>query len=306
MSATASFRALGTTAVVAVTDDAALPRARAAAEREIAAIDAACSRFREDSDLMRVNACAGSTVRVRPLLLDALRTALRAAAATGGLVDPTIGRTLRTLGYDRTFTLVRSRDGRSFRAHSSSVVGWRAVELDEDAATVRIPAGTELDLGATAKALAADRAARGAAEAAGCGTLVGLGGDVAVAGAPPEPGWPVRVADDHAADADAPGQTVALASGGIATSGTSVRTWRAGAAALHHIVDPRTGLPARTPWRTVSVAAESCVDANIASTAAIVLGDAAPQWLAARSLPSRLVTTGGVAESVAGWPQEAA
>ena len=114
----------------------------------------------------------------------------------------------------------------------------------------------------------------------------------------------MHVADDHAAAPAARGPTVAIASGGLATSGTSVRTWRAGRLDLHHIVDPRTGMPARTPWRTVSVAAASCVDANIASTAAVVLGDAAPAWLSARSLPSRLVSAGGAVRCIAGWPQE--
>ena len=304
MTATASFSALGTTAIVAVAEAAALDAAQAAVERELAGIDAACSRFRSDSELALVNASAGKAVRVGPVLLDALREALRAAAATDGLVDPTIGRTLRTLGYDRTFALVRARDGRTFRARSSLVSGWRSVALDEDASRVRIPRGTELDLGATAKALAADRAARAAAVAARCGVLVSLGGDVSVEGEAPQGGWAVRAADHHAAAPDAPGQTIAVETGGIATSGTAVRTWRAGRTVLHHIVDPRSGLPASTPWRTVTVAAATCVDANAASTAAIVLGDAAPRWLAERGLPARLVTVTGATDTVAGWPRE--
>ena len=171
---------------------------------------------------------------------------------------------------------------------------------------VRVPSGVELDLGATAKALAADRSARAAHEAAGCGVLVSLGGDVAIAGDAPPGGWSVRIADDHAAALDAPGPAVALAGGGLASSGTTVRRWRSGDAELHHIVDPRTGRPAETPWRTVSVAAASCVDANVAGTAAVVLGDAAPAWLAERRLPARLVARGGGALCVAGWPEDAA
>jgi thiamine biosynthesis lipoprotein len=181
------------------------------------------------------------------------------------------------------------------------VPGWRCVEVDERERVVRLPPGVELDLGATAKALAADRAAAAGAAAAGAGVLVSLGGDVAVAGPPPEGGWPILVADDHAR-LDEAGPTVAIESGGLATSGTAVRRWRAGGAVLHHLIDPRTGRPAVSPWRTVSVAGASCVDANIASTAAVVLGDAAPEWLGERRLPARLVSTAGDVALVAGWP----
>jgi thiamine biosynthesis lipoprotein len=135
--------------------------------------------------------------------------------------------------------------------------------------------------------------------------LVSLGGDVAVAGEPPIGGWSIQLADDHAAPPDGPGPVVAIHSGGLATSGTTVRRWRSGRIELHHIVDPRTGRPAVTPWRTVSVAAASCVDANIASTAAILLGPAAEGWLLGRQLPARLVDTAGATVRVAGWPSEA-
>jgi FAD:protein FMN transferase len=177
--------------------------------------------------------------------------------------------------------------------------------MDPERRAVRVPAGSELDLGATAKALVADRAASSACAAAGCGVLVSLGGDVAVAGEPPSRGWPIRVADDHAAGLDAPGPVVSIAGGGLATSSTAVRRWRAGEVELHHIIDPRTGRSAVTPWRTVTVAAATCVDANVAATAAIVLGGDAPAWLAARALAARLVSETGAATCAAGWPAEA-
>jgi FAD:protein FMN transferase len=299
-----SLPALGTTATLCVTDERALGRARAVLEQELAEIDEACSRFRHDSELARLNAAAGRPVPVSASLLEAVEVALRAAASTGGLVDPTVGRTLRLAGYDQTFELVRLRDVRSFRARFASVPGWRQVELDAEQGTVRIPADAELDLGATAKALAADRSAAAAAAVAG-GVLVSLGGDVAFAGEPPVGGWRIRIADDHAAPLDGPGPVVSIRSGGLASSGTAVRRWRAGRVELHHIVDPRSGRPARSPWRTVSVAAGSCVDANVASTAAVVLGAAAPGWLASRRLPARLVGAAGAVVCVAGWPGEA-
>jgi thiamine biosynthesis lipoprotein len=299
-----AFRALGTTVVVATADSTREDAARAAVERELDAIDRACSRFRDDSELSRVNRAGGAAVAVSPLFLEALRVALDAARATGGLVDPTVGRALRTAGYDSTFRVVASRDGDTFRAQFSEVPGWQAIAVDEDAATVRVPPGVELDLGATAKALACDRAAAAAATVAG-GALVSIGGDIAIAGDVPDGGWPVRIAEDHAAALDGPGPTVALESGGLATSSTTVRRWRSGETELHHLVDPRTGHPAGSNWRTVSVAAATCVDANIASTAAFLVDDA-PAWLEARRLPARLVSTGGATTMVAGWPRDAA
>jgi thiamine biosynthesis lipoprotein len=306
VTAAASFPALGTTATVVVAEPAALQAARAAVEHELAAFDAACSRFRDDSELSRVNRAAGRPVRVGPVLLDGIRTALDAARRSGGLVDPTMGRPLRLAGYDRTFRLVAARDPGGFVARFEHAAGAGRVDLDEACSLVRVPEGVELDLGATAKALAADRAAAAAAEAASCGVLVSLGGDIAIAGEPPRGGWLVRVADDHRASLDGPGPVVALAVGGLATSGTAVRRWRAGEAELHHVLDPRTGRPAKTPWRTATVAAATCVHANTASTAALVLGDDAPVWLEERGLPARLVPREGAVVGVAGWPKEEA
>jgi thiamine biosynthesis lipoprotein len=305
--ASVSFPALGTTALLCVTDADGLPAARAELERELAEVDAACSRFRDDSELVRLNAAAGAgPTAVEPLLLEAVEVALEAARTTGGLVDPTVGRTLRLAGYDRRFVAVRSRDGASFRPRFSSVPGVSAVHLDRERGTIALEQGVELDLGATAKALAADRSARSAAAAAGTGALVSLGGDVAVAGPAPAAGWAVRVADDHAAPLDGPGPTVAIASGGLATSGTAVRHWSASGIRFHHIVDPRTGRPALTPLRTVTVAAASCVAANVASTAAVVLGEEATAWLAARGVAARLVRATGEVELVGRWPEDSA
>ena len=305
MTTATSFPALGTTAVVAVTEPARLERARTAVAAELAEFDVACSRFRSDSELSRAH-LAGGAVRVGPLLLEALCTALDAAAATGGLVDPTIGRTLRLAGYDRTFRLVAARDGSSFSAAFERVPGWHAVDLDPATSTLRLPPGVELDLGATAKALAADRSAYAARAAAGCGVLVSLGGDIAIAGDAPAEGWPVLIADDQAAPPDGGGPVVSLMGGGLATSSTTVRRWRSGDAELHHVIDPRTGRPAVTPWRTVTVAAATCVDANTASTAALVLGGDGPAWLEERRLPARLVARDGARTHVADWSADTA
>jgi thiamine biosynthesis lipoprotein len=303
MQATMQFRAIGTTAVVAVTDSGELDRARAAVQETIAAFDRACSRFRDDSELCALNAAAGKPVRVSPLLLEAVAAALRAAQLTDGDVDPTVGQALIALGYDRDFDEVLARPR---RVRFATVPGWRTLELHQAASTVRVPRGVTVDLGATAKALAADHAAAAAHAICGCGVLVSLGGDIAFAGeAPAEQGWRIRVTDDHRSDVTAPGQWIALNGGGLATSSITTRSWRPdGGATVHHLIDPATGHSVSSAWRTASVAASSCLDANIASTAAIVRGERALAWLVERGLPSRLVDRDGHARHVAGWPTE--
>jgi thiamine biosynthesis lipoprotein len=304
VTARASFPALGTTAVVAVTDAAALADARSLLARELAALDRACSRFRPDSELSRANARAGRAVEVGPLLAEAVAAALDAARLTGGLVDPTLGSELRRAGYDRPFELVRARAGWRLEPGARRRSPWREVELDRERGLLRVPRGSELDLGATAKAFAADRAAALIARRSGAGVLVSLGGDIAVAGDAPSGGWCVQIADDHAAPLDRAGHRVAIRSGGLATSSTTVRRWRTSRGEAHHLLDPATGAPAVTPWRTVSVAAVACLDANVASTAAVVLGSGAAAWLRARLLPARLVDRDGGVVRVGGWPAE--
>jgi thiamine biosynthesis lipoprotein len=300
--ATASVRALGTTALVAVTEPRALPAARRLLVRDLRALDLACSRFRHDSELAALNRAAGAAWPASGLLREAVRGALRAAEITGGLVDPTVGRALRLAGYDRTFARLELRDGRVFRPVFERAGHWQAVQVDDAAGTVQVPPDVELDLGATAKALAADRIAANVARETGAGVLVSIGGDVAVAGEPPEDGWSVGIADDHRARPEEISSCVAVRSGGLATSGTRSRRWCTAAGELHHILDPRSGRPVDSPWTTVSVAAATCHDANAGSTAAILLGDAAPSWLAVRQLPARLRSFDGEIVVVAGWP----
>jgi thiamine biosynthesis lipoprotein len=308
------FKALGTSVHLLVTDPRGTERAGALLRKELDAIDRACSRFRPDSELWRVNNARGRTVRVSDLLAEAVAVALAAAYLTGGDVDPTCGRSLVRLGYDRDFAAARQDTG-PLSQPAVPAAGWQAVELDRDRRELRIPGEVILDLGATAKALAADRAAKRIAAALNCGTLVNLGGDIAVVGEPPDQGWPVGIADDREFDGSAasPGQScppphdavVTIRDGGLATSSTKVRAWSRGTARLHHIIEPSTGMPADSCWRTVSVAAATCVDANTASTAAIIRGERAPGWLASQHLPARLVRRGGEVVTVAGWPADA-
>jgi thiamine biosynthesis lipoprotein ApbE len=304
-----TWQALGTSVVLRTTDPEAIAAVRAAVERELAAIDRACSRFRSDSELSAVNACAGRWTRLSPLLIEALEVALRAAELTDGDVDPTVGLALELAGYDRDWRLLDPPAGEPEAAPAITLRAgrsWQTIVLDRVNCSLRMPAGVRLDLGASAKAWAADRAGAAAHRAGGCGVLVSLGGDIATSGPAPDGGWRVRVTDDHRSDCSAPGQSISIRAGGLATSSTSVRRWSHAGHTMHHIIDPRTGAPVRDSWRTVSVAAANCTDANIAATAAIVRAHAGAEWLARHGLPARLVDWQGNVSTVGDWPADAA
>ena len=210
---TASFTALGTGAAVTVLDERALPAAHEIVLDELRCIDEACSPFRDDSELALLNRSAGVPFAASPLLLEALMVAVYAAARTDGDVDPTVGRSLGALGWNSDFTVVVARRRETPRLRIVPAAGWQRIRIDRRERTVRIPAGVEIDLGATAKALAADRCAQRVLAATGTGALVNLGGDIAVAGAAPVGGWAILVTDDHRSDVTADGQTVAHRNG---------------------------------------------------------------------------------------------
>jgi thiamine biosynthesis lipoprotein len=316
----AAWRALGMLIQLGVTDPAKLAPARELLDGDLAALDLACSRFRPDSELVAVGNVAQAapgpvTVAVSPLLAEAVEVSLRAAELTDGDVDPTVGGVMAALGYDRDFAQLQEAATTATIGATGAgpgavtvrtIPGWRSVSVDVGAGKLTVPAGVRLDLGATVKGWAADRSAAKIADRLGCGVLVSLGGDTAVAGPPPNAaGWPIRVQDTTLPleeTPDGPSQVVSIRDGGLATSSTAARRWHHGGDVLHHILDPRTGLPAAPVWRTVSVAAATCADANTAATAAIIRGDRAPAWLASLNLPARLVAQDGAVSTVGGWP----
>jgi thiamine biosynthesis lipoprotein ApbE len=301
--ATVDDRALGTSVRVVVTRPDRLDAAKSAVDAVLREVDLACSRFRDDSELSRLNARPGVETQVSPLLARALEEGLRGARLTRGDVDPTVGRAIRLAGYDVDFASV-APDAGPLLLTVAAVPGWQTVRFNRVTRSVVFPAGVEIDLGATAKALAADLAAAAGLAALGddAGILVSLGGDIAFAGVAPPGGWVVQVSDDSNDPIDPAAESVSLQGGGIASSSTRVRRWRRGGVELHHIIDPRTGCPVESPWRLASVVADTCVDANIASTAAIVRGVAAVEWLEALRLPARLVSTEGEVVRTTAWP----
>ncbi|MGC2169257.1 MAG: FAD:protein FMN transferase [Acidimicrobiales bacterium] len=265
------------------------------------AIDAACNRFRDDSELSRLNA-RGESVMSATFEL-ALVTAVEAWRATQGLCDPTVLPALQALGYDADFAdVVRRRD--LARGPNTPSPGASAVSLDETSHRVSLAPGCQVDLGASAKALAVDLIADDVAPRGG--VLVEIGGDVALRGPGPGPegAWSIGVSDDLIITGHEP--RVSLTNAGVATSSTRTRAWRAGGQRVHHIIDPRSGAPTAGPYLTATVAAESCRRANAFATAALIWGDEAPYHLAQAHCAARLVRDDGTVDYVGGWPVDQA
>ena len=301
LAAVADTKALGTSVRVAVWPPENLEEVVKAVGVEIRRLDLQASRFRPDSEISLVHASGGGVFLISQGLAEAIGVALAAARFTRGLVDPTVGEALQELGYDRDFATIDS-DDQAASVTARPVPGHACVSLE--GRLLRLPSGVVLDLGATAKGLGSDRCVRAAASVSKglSGVLVSLGGDVAVGGEPPATGWPVEVTelpDGHTAAS----QVVRLFAGGIATSTTTMRCWRRGGRVMHHIIDPATGLPAEGIWRTASVAAATCAEANAAATAVLVAGDDAVEWLEEVGLPARLVDQTGAITYVGPWPE---
>jgi thiamine biosynthesis lipoprotein len=300
MTAVRDWEQWSTSCRLVVTAPEALASAGAVVDEVLADIDRACSRFRRDSELLTLSTDAEGWSRLSPTLADLMAVALDAARRTDGAVDPTIGATLIDLGYDRDISELRHGAAVPVRVVRRPT-GWRSVVLD--GTRMRLVPGTQLDLGATAKAVAADWCAEAVAERLDTGVLVSLGGDVATAGPSPEGGWQVTV-QDLPTDVV---QQITLADGAaVATSSIARRTWLREGVALHHLVDPATARPATGRWRSVTVVGPTCAQANTAATAALVKGDGAVAWLRHTALPARLVSHDGDIATLNQWPKEIA
>ncbi len=226
------------------------------------------SRFIPESELNRVNAAAGRETLVSAPFADTLRIALDARDETGGLVDPTLGAAILAAGYMRDFSEM-APDPRP----AGSAQGARPVfALGR---LVALPEGVRLDLNGVVKSLAVDDAL---ALCRGEG-FVSAGGDVAARGS-----LTVALPD---------GAAVELRQGALATSGTTKRWWLRGGEVQHHLLDPGTGRPARSPWTSVTACGATCVAADVAAKAGFLAGEDGPAWLDARDLPARFVAADG-------------
>lgn len=296
MTASRAWSAWSCTVRLTVDDPAVLGAACGELKTLMDRVDKAASRFRTDSELSIVNHRAGALVPVSRLLVDLVDVSLVAAQVSGGAVDPTVGRAVIAAGYDADIETVRRRfpqpPGGPERAR-----GWQEVRLNRKLALLGVPKDCALDLGATAKAWTADRAANVLSKRYGCAVLVEIGGDLRAAGVPEKP-WVITVAE-RAGD---PGVLVTLSHGGLTTSTRTVRRWQTPTGYAHHVIDPRTGVPADGKYRTASVWAPTAVRANTFSTALVATGDSALGRLKLAGHPARLIDAEGDVTELSGWP----
>jgi thiamine biosynthesis lipoprotein len=291
-----TFHAMGCEMLALLESDA--PGARTALDQVpawFASWERQLSRFRDDSELARLNRSAGRPVRVSKVLWDVVEAALDGAAQSGGLVTPTLLGALEAAGYDRSWDMLQTNEAgatgfprgvaaaeaaetKALRRPASDDLG--AIQRDPATRTIRLLGGVRLDLGGVAKGWAADRAARLLGM---CGpALVDAGGDIAVSGPLASgAGWPVGVADPFAPEANV--EVLVLAAGGVATSGRDYRRWQRDGAWHHHIIDPRSGRPATTDVLSATVVGPSARAAEVAAKAALILGSREGlAWIEAR------------------------
>jgi FAD:protein FMN transferase len=280
---TLPFRAMGTACAVSVTatrdDGLRARRATEAGRAEVVACERVLSRFDPRSDLRRMNSRSGEWAYVDERLVEALEAALAAREATAGRFDPSILPALAAAGYDRSFEHITRRAARSAPSWHEGA----SIDVDRDRRRVRLEAGAEADLGGIGKGFSAVRAiqAMRAAWPGLPGGLVDLGGDIALWGAPPDGGsWRIGVADPRE-----PGSSLGIlrvVAGGVATSGRDRRRFGP-RNELHHLIDPSTGVPARSGPLAVTVVAGDAVSAEAHATAlAVTTVRAARAYIAER------------------------
>ncbi len=240
------------------------------------------TRFSPDSELMRLNRSAGQWHQVSKDMFDVLVAAKSYAGATLGLFNPAVLPALVASGYDRSIELLAEGAAiGSESAHHGMAPDFTQVELDPEGCRVRLPQEMQIDLGGIAKGWLATRAAERLAEyAESC--AVSAGGDITVIGLPKDAdGWSVGVEDPRQPDRDL--TTLVVRSGSVATSSVAKRKWHQAGVLRHHIIDPRTGEPAQSPWLSVTVLAPSATEAEAFAKACLIGGpQLAPQLVEGR------------------------
>jgi FAD:protein FMN transferase len=263
-----TFRAMGTSIHI-LTDDSCAPRTVCAAatviRRTFEREELRFSRFRAESELSRINAAPGRSIVLSPSFGTVMRLALDAARSTGGSFDPTVLYAMEAIGYDRDFDEVLA-GARGVLRPAIPCGRWRDVTLEDD--VLRVPAGVGIDLGGIAKGWTADLAASRAHDAGLPWVLVNAGGDLRIVGDAPTIDVAIEDPDDRGTKLG----RLSIREGGLATSSIRSRSWGPG---LHHVIDPRTGAPAQTDLLQVTVMAPTCAEAEVAATAALLVGTAA-------------------------------
>ncbi len=238
------------------------------AELRLAEMELRWTRFRDDSELMRLNRANGRPVRVSPETFEIVALAVDAWRRTRGFFDPTGLAAIVRLGYDRDFAEVHASEHRAVAGPALS--GCTGIVLDPLVHTIELPPGVTMDLGGIGKGHAADVVSRELLDAGATSVCVDLGGDVQCGGLGPYRGaWEV----DCSGLAIAPdGTRLRLTAGGVATSTTRRRRWRASGLRVHHLIDPATGRPAARGVHTATVLAAETAWAEVLAKAALIAG----------------------------------
>jgi FAD:protein FMN transferase len=227
------------------------------------------TRFSADSELTRLNLSAGAPFRVTPRLFDVVGESLEAARATGGVFDPTILPNLVASGYDRSFEKISGRIDEPRPIIPGTKCRWQNIQLDAASSSVYLPAGCGIDLGGIGKGWTVDKVSSVLGTFANF--AIDAGGDIRVKGTKADGlPWNIGVADPL--DISRNLMVVELTGGAICTSTTSRRKWESAGKIQHHLIDPRSGEPARSGVISATVIAESAARAEVIAKTALILG----------------------------------
>ncbi len=295
----ASFRALGTGIEVLVTEPEDLEEVAEHVFRCVEEIEMTFSRFRPESELRRLEQGGSKPQRVSDLFLELVDLAYKATESTDGWFDPTVRDALEALGYDRSIEQLEAIGPGAERPHRQAGE-WYLINYDRRRGLIELRDGVRLDFGGIGKGFAVDYVLRTLPPVKG-GVLVNAGGDLAVVGPAPDGGWICDVGTTLDSKVE---ETVILHEGAIATSGLGRRQWQRDGQQLHHLIDPRTGEPGKSPWRIVSVGARSCVAAEVAAKVAWLRGETGPSWLRLIGLSGRFAGQDGRIVKVGRWPHQ--
>ncbi len=229
-------------------------------------VEECCTRFDPTSEVMQLTAHIGETVPVSAILFEAVQFALAVAEESNGAFDPTVGHQMESLGFNEEY-----RSGNIVRTdiQSADAVSYRDVRLDPHSSSITLLRPLILDLGAVAKGLAVDIAARELADFRNF--AIDAGGDLYLSGCNAD-GEPWAVGIRHPRDAESLIETLHISDAAVCTSGDYERK-ATDTIATHHIIDPRTGESA-TALASATVVAPTAMVGDAFATAAFVLGPA--------------------------------
>lgn len=288
------FRAMGSDCSVIAVD--APPGTAERGRLLVEHLEALWSRFRDDSEVSRLNRSGGRPVRVSPETAELVQRAADAWRLTGGSFDATVLGAVLDAGYDRSFEELGSGGERPvlsrFRAGAS--------EVEIDGLLVTVAAGVGFDPGGIGKGLAADMVVTALVREGAGGVCANLGGDVRVAGASPGGGaWTVAVEHEWRDD---PLALVGLGAGAVATSTTLKRRWEVGGEERHHLIDPATGVPSASDLNLAAVISAEAWAAEVLAKAVLLRGSEHPfDILGGTGAEGLAVTASGRVLATPGW-----